>query len=190
MPNITIFASGAGSNAREIIRHFSNHPSVKVVMIVCNKPEAGVLAVAEEAGVPTLLIEKERFFKGDGYVPELRRAETDLIVLAGFLWKIPPAVVEAFPQFIINIHPALLPLYGGKGMYGAHVHESVIKDGQKQSGITIHYVDNEYDHGQKIFQAFCEVEPGDTAETLAAKIHKLEHEHFPVIIEQLLDRQA
>ena len=186
MPNITIFASGAGSNAREIIRYFDRHPSIRVVLIVCNKPGAGVLSVAQDAGVPTLLIEKERFFKGDGYVPELREAKTDLIVLAGFLWKIPPAVVAAFPQFIINIHPALLPLYGGKGMYGAHVHESVIKDGQKQSGITIHYVDNEYDHGQKIFQAFCDVEPGDTPETLAAKVHKLEHEHFPQVIEQLL----
>ena len=190
MPNITIFASGAGSNAREIIRYFRNHTSVKVVLIVSNKPEAGVLTVAKDAGLPTLLIEKDRFFRGDGYVSELKEAKTDLVVLAGFLWKIPPAVVAAFPQHIINIHPSLLPLYGGKGMYGAHVHQAVIGDGQKQSGITIHYVDNEYDHGQKIFQALCDVDTTDSAETLATKIHKLEHEYFPQVIEQLLQKQA
>lgn len=186
MPNITIFASGAGSNAREIIRHFKNHPLVKVNLIVCNKPGAGVLEVASIEDVPTLLIEKERFFRGDAYIPDFQEIQTDLIVLAGFLWKIPPALIAAFPQRIINIHPALLPLYGGKGMYGRHVHESVIADGRLQSGITIHYVDDEYDHGQTIFQAFCPVEPGDDAESLAAKVHKLEHENFPRVIEELL----
>lgn len=186
MPNITIFASGAGSNAREIIRYFDGKQSARVALVVCNKPGAGVISVAEEAGIPVLIIEKERFFRGDAYVPELRQAATDLIVLAGFLWKIPPAIVESFPRHIINIHPSLLPLYGGKGMYGAHVHQAVISDGQRQSGITIHYVDNEYDHGQRIFQAFCEVEAHDTPESLAARVHKLEHEHFPRIIETVL----
>jgi len=144
---IAIFASGAGSNAANIIRHFEHRTDLKIALIVCNKPGAGVLTIAENAGVPTLLIEKDRFAKGDAYLPELKAAGIDFIVLAGFLWKVPAALVAGYPKTIINIHPALLPKYGGKGMYGAKVHEAVIAAGEKESGITIHYVNEHYDEG-------------------------------------------
>ena len=184
MINIAIFASGAGSNAAKILEHLRNHPQLKVGLIVCNKPGAGVIQIAEKEGVDVLLIEKEPFFRGDAYVPELKAAGIQFIVLAGFLWKIPPALIQAFPGRIINIHPALLPKYGGKGMYGHHVHEAVIANGEKESGITIHYVDELYDHGDVIFQARCAVDENDTASTLAAKIHQLEHQYFPGQVEK------
>jgi len=184
--NLAIFASGTGTNAARIIDYFRGTVNVKVCLIVCNKPGAGVLAVAEKEGVPTLLIEKEPFFRGGAYVDELKGKNIDLIVLAGFLWKIPEALVRAYPGRIINIHPALLPKYGGKGMYGRHVHEAVIAAGEKESGITIHWVDEHYDHGEPIRQVKVIVEPGDTPETLAKKIHLLEYEHFPKVIEEVL----
>ncbi|MFD2526198.1 phosphoribosylglycinamide formyltransferase [Flavihumibacter stibioxidans] len=184
--NIAIFASGAGSNARKIIEHFSSHPQIKIALVVCNKPGAGVLDIAAEHGIPTLLIEKEQFFRGDTYLPQLKDKGIGFIVLAGFLWKIPAALIAAFPHHIINIHPALLPKYGGKGMYGSYVHEAVIAAGEKESGITIHYVDEQYDHGGTIFQATCPVEPGDTPASLAQRIHSLEHAHYPAVIEQTI----
>lgn len=184
--NLAIFASGTGTNAARIIDYFRGTVNVNVCLIVCNKPGAGVLAVAEKEGVPTLLIEKEPFFRGGAYVDELKGKNIDLIVLAGFLWKIPEALVRAYPGRIINIHPALLPKYGGKGMYGRHVHEAVIAAGEKESGITIHWVDEHYDHGEPIRQVKVIVEPGDTPETLAKKIHLLEYEHFPKVIEEVL----
>lgn len=187
--NIAIFASGAGSNAQQIINRFSGNKSIKVVLVVCNKPGAGVLNIAETHGIPTILIDKERFFKGDAFVPELQHYRVNFIVLAGFLWKVPQKLIAAYPQKIINIHPALLPAYGGKGMYGHFVHEAVIANKETQSGITIHYVDEQYDHGQIIMQATCAINETDTAETLAQKIHKLEHTHFPNVIEQLLQKQ-
>ncbi len=183
---IAIFASGAGSNAARIIDHFRDDPRVRVVLIASNKPEAGVWEIARKEQLPTLLIEKETFFRGHGYVPQLQSARVDLVVLAGFLWKVPATLIEAFPNRIINIHPALLPKYGGKGMYGANVHAAVIAAGETESGITIHHVDGHYDNGDIIFQAKCRVLPDDTAETLAARIHHLEHEHYPNIIERLL----
>lgn len=183
--NIVIFASGAGSNAQKIIDSFRGSP-IKVKMILCNKPGAGVLGIAEKENIPSLLIDKERFFRGDGYVNELLELKTDLIVLAGFLWKIPQALIHAFRGKIINIHPALLPNYGGKGMYGNHVHEAVIGAGEVQSGITIHYVDEHYDNGDIIFQTACPVLEGDTAETLAHRIHQLEHLYYPKVIEEIL----
>lgn len=185
---IAIFASGAGSNAQKIIDHFRNHSSIKVALIICNKPGAGVLSIAERENIPALLIEKEKFFRGDSYVPELKEKNIDFIVLAGFLWKIPPALIKAYTGKIINIHPALLPKYGGKGMYGHFVHEAVIASGDKESGITIHYVDEVYDHGKIIFQDKCAVLSTDTAESLAQKIHELEHKNFPLVIETLLTR--
>ena len=188
MQQIAIFASGAGSNAREIIRHFRNHPKIKVVLIVCNKPGAGVLQIAADEKIPTLMLEKDPFFRGDGYLPAIRSNGINFIVLAGFLWKIPDQLIKAFPGKIINIHPALLPKYGGKGMYGSHVHESAIAAGEKESGITIHYVDEHYDHGQPIFQAKVTIDPNDTPESLAAKIHKLEHKYYPVVIEEILNK--
>lgn len=183
---VAIFASGAGSNAQKIIDYFRDHPSVRISLIVCNKPGAGVLGIAEREHIPVLLIEKETFFRGNGYVDELQAAGIDFVVLAGFLWKVPPTLTAAFPNRMVNIHPALLPRYGGKGMYGMHVHEAVIAAGEKESGITIHYVDNVYDNGDIVFQATCSIEPGDSPAALAAKIHELEHAHYPKIIEQVI----
>lgn len=187
MVNIAIFASGAGSNAQKIIEHFRYSKKARVTLIVCNNPGAAVLAIAAEEHIPVLLIEKEKFSSGNGYAEELKEKEIDMIVLAGFLWKIPAALIKAFPHRIINIHPALLPGYGGKGMYGLHVHQAVIDNKEKESGISIHYVDEIYDHGQVIFQAKCPILQHETAESLAQRIHKLEHEHYPRIIERLID---
>jgi phosphoribosylglycinamide formyltransferase-1 len=183
---IAVFASGAGSNAAKIIEKFKGYSSVTVSLVVCNKPGAGVLQIAEKNKIPTLLIDKEKFFRGNGYVDELKEKGIDLIVLAGFLWKLPGALIKAYPKKIINIHPALLPKYGGKGMYGQFVHETVLANKEKESGITIHYVDEHYDNGDIIFQAKCEVLENDTPDSLAQRIHKLEHEYYPKVIENLL----
>jgi len=184
--HIAIFASGAGSNAKKIIEYFKADESVEVVLIVCNKPGAGVLNIAAEEKIPTLLIEKEQFFRGDHYVPVLKEYGVEFIILAGFLWKVPAGLINAYRNKIVNIHPALLPKYGGKGMYGQFVHQAVIDAHDMESGITIHFVDELYDHGNIIFQARCPVIETDTAESLAAKIHALEHAHFPEVISQLL----
>jgi folate-dependent phosphoribosylglycinamide formyltransferase PurN len=206
--HIAIFASGAGSNARKIIEYFegaglkSTSSQVKVSLIVCNVPDAGVLAIAKEKGITTLLINKTEF-AATGYVESLHNADIQFIVLAGFLWKVPEVLVHAYQpgmkidgalvngkenvsKGIINIHPALLPKYGGKGMYGSRVHEAVIAAGEKESGITIHWVNEHYDEGGIIFQATCEVVSGDTPDTLADKIHLLEHAHFAPTIAKLL----
>src|SRR5688500_1659780 len=167
MKCIAIFASGTGTNAEKIIEHFSNHPVIKVALIVTNKPEAGVINIAHRSALPVLFLEKEKFFRGDHYLPELRQAKIHFIVLAGFLWKIPAGLIEAYRGSIINIHPALLPSYGGKGMYGAAVHQAVIKAGEKESGITIHYVDEHYDHGDVILQVRCHISENETPESLA-----------------------
>ena len=195
--HVAIFASGAGSNARKIIEYFENQyvsefvsgakasRPIKVSLIVCNVPTAGVLEIAKEKGIPTLLINKTEF-EASGYVESLKNADIDFIVLAGFLWKVPEVLVNAFPKAIVNIHPALLPNYGGKGMYGSRVHEAVITAGESKSGITIHWVDANYDEGDIIFQAECIIEAGDTPEVLAQKIHALEHQHFAPEIEKIL----
>jgi phosphoribosylglycinamide formyltransferase 1 len=195
MKKIAIFASGAGSNAQKIIDHFHkpsgntahklNKQAVEVALIVSNKPTAGVLWIAEKENIPTLIIDKERFLR-DGYVSELQERKIDFVVLAGFLWKIPQALIDAYRNRIINIHPALLPKYGGKGMYGNFVHEAVVNAKEAESGITIHYVDEHYDNGDIIFQAQCPVHPFDTPEMLAERIHTLEHKHYPVVIEELV----
>jgi phosphoribosylglycinamide formyltransferase-1 len=189
MKRIAIFASGAGSNAARIIDHFRGHVGVTVSLIVCNNPEAGVLAIAAREGIPALLPDKEKFFRGNGYVDELRERKIDFLVLAGFLWKIPGTLVQAFRGRIINIHPALLPKFGGKGMYGQHVHEAVLSAGESRSGITIHFVDELYDHGQVIFSASCEIAADETPGSLAQKVHLLEYEHFPKIIEEVVNLQ-
>lgn len=186
MKRIAVFASGAGSNARRIMEAFRGGGSIAVSLVVCNKPDAGVIAIAESEGIPVLMLDKDRFLKGDGHLEDLRKAGIDWIVLAGFLWKVPAGLVEAYRDRIVNIHPALLPKFGGKGMYGRHVHEAVIRAGEKESGITIHLVDERYDHGLTLFQAKAPVEPGETPESLAAKIQKLEHTHYPDVIEKLL----
>jgi formyltetrahydrofolate-dependent phosphoribosylglycinamide formyltransferase len=182
--NIAIFASGAGSNAQKIIDHFKTAGSnIKVALIVSNKPAAGVLQIAAKENIPVLIIEKEKFFAGNAYADELKEKKIDFIVLAGFLWKVPTALINAYPKRIINIHPALLPKYGGKGMYGHFVHEAVIANKEKESGITIHYVDELYDHGLIIFQTSFLLNENETAETLAGRIHELEHLHFPRVVE-------
>jgi phosphoribosylglycinamide formyltransferase 1 len=187
---IAIFASGAGSNARKILEYSKSNPqSYIVALIFSNKPAAGVLDIAAEYGVPFIIIEKEEFFRGHHYLPRLKGAEIDLIVLAGFLWKIPQALIDTYRNKIINIHPALLPKFGGKGMYGVHVHQAVLDAGEKETGITIHYVDEHYDHGDVIFQVRCKVEAGETADSLAQKIHLLEHEWFPKIIERVVKEE-
>lgn len=184
---IVIFASGAGSNARRIIEYFKGS-ATEVALIVCNKPGAGVTQVAREAGVPLLLIGRERFFSGDAYLPELRAVAPSLLVLAGFLWKVPQPLIEAFPRQIVNIHPALLPKFGGQGMYGQYVHEAVLQAGEMESGITVHYVDGHYDQGDIIFQTGCPVMDKDGPAQLAARIHELEHIYYPQVIEGLLAR--
>jgi phosphoribosylglycinamide formyltransferase-1 len=186
--NLVLFASGAGSNAQQIINYFRKAPQTKIALIVCNKPGAGVVSIAQKENIPVLLIDKERFFRGDAYLPEFQKISTDLIVLAGFLWKIPQPLIDAYPRRIINIHPALLPKYGGKGMYGQYVHEAILNAGEMESGITIHYVDEHYDNGDIIFQTACPVLDSDTPETLAQRIHRLEHLHYPLVIEEVLNK--
>jgi phosphoribosylglycinamide formyltransferase-1 len=183
--NIALFASGTGSNAQKIIQFFHQEEHrvagrrVVVALVLCNKSGAGVLDIAKKEGIPTLLIEKEPFFRSSHYLEELKKRDIAFLVLAGFLWKIPAELIRAFPERIINIHPALLPDYGGKGMYGVAVHQAVIAAGDKESGITVHQVDELYDHGRIFFQARCAVSGEDTAESLAQKIHALEHSHYP-----------
>jgi len=183
---IAIFASGAGSNAKKIIDHLSNSDKIEVVLIVCNRPEAGVVQIASTHHIAVLIIEKEKFFRGDHYLGELQTAGITFIVLAGFLWKLPPDLIKVYPDKIINIHPALLPDYGGKGMYGKFVHEAVIKAEETESGITIHFVDELYDHGRHILQVKCPVLPNDTPESLANRIHELEHRYYPKVIEEVI----
>lgn len=185
---VAIFASGAGSNAARIIAYFKKKPHIKIDLVVCNKPGAGVINVATSNNIDVLMITRDNFIDGEELTESLKQRGISFIVLAGFLWKVPPRLIEAFPNRIINIHPALLPAYGGKGMYGAKVHTAVIANGEKESGITIHYVDEVYDNGDIIFQGRVPVTREDTPETLAQKIHELEHRHFPKVIERLIEK--
>lgn len=186
MHQLIIFASGTGTNAAAIIAHFKNNGKARVVLIVCNNPDAGVLHIARKEEIPFLLIDRKTI-KQTLLVEQMADYKPSMIILAGFMWKIPEHIITAFPGMIINIHPALLPKYGGKGMYGHHVHEAVVAAGEKESGITIHYVNEYYDEGNIIVQARCMVALTDTPESLANKIHKLEHFYFPKTIEFLLD---
>ena len=186
---IAIFASGAGSNAQKIIEHFRMKAGVKIELVVCNKPGAGVIKIAQDHNIECLLVNKEFPLNSESFVAALKERGIDFIILAGFLSKIPQALILAFPKKIINIHPALLPAYGGKGMYGMFVHEAVIAHKEKQSGISIHYVDELYDHGEIIYQATYDILPNDTAETLAEMIHRLEHKHYPTVIENIVKKQ-
>lgn len=190
MRNIIILASGSGSNAESIIRYFAGREGVSVSHVLTNRSDAYVLERAKHLGVSTKVFDRTAFYDNSEVLDFLRSCQPDLIVLAGFLWLVPAALVEAFPQRIINIHPALLPAYGGKGMYGAKVHEAVVANGDVETGITIHYVNTRYDEGAVIFQARCSVDPGDSAEQVAQKVHALEYEHFPRVIEELLQQQG
>lgn len=189
MKKIAIFASGSGSNAENIILFFDKNPEICVNSVFCNVPGAFVLERAKKYNIPSVVFNREELKDPDKILKELLRREIDFIVLAGFLWLIPRHITEAYPNKIINIHPALLPAYGGKGMFGERVHEAVIAAGEKQSGITIHYVNSRYDEGAMIFQAKCDITPTDTPETLAAKVHELEYEYFPKVIEDVLRDQ-
>ena len=186
MKKIAIFASGSGSNAENIINYFKNDTENVVKIVFCNKPDAYVLERARKYNIPASVFTREEFRDPGKLLQQLKEEEIDYIILAGFLWLMPACITSAYPDRIINIHPALLPAYGGKGMYGHHVHEAVIAAGEKESGITIHYVNEHYDEGTPIFQARCQVDPTDTPDTLAAKIHELEYRYFPEIIEQTI----
>lgn len=185
MKKIVIFASGSGSNAENIVTYFSKDKNISFPCILSNKEEAFVKVRAEKMGVPFKYFTKEEWKNGD-ILRFLQEIEPDLIVLAGFLLRVPEEIISAFPEKIINIHPSLLPKHGGKGMYGMHVHEAVVADGDKESGITIHYVNENLDEGAIIFQAKCEVLPTDTPEDVAGKVHELEYKFFPEVIEKLI----
>jgi phosphoribosylglycinamide formyltransferase 1 len=184
--NIAIFASGTGTNAAEIIRYFKGHNDIHVNLIVVNKSHAGVFKVAENNQVPAILINKDSFYN-ESFLEVLGDYKIDFIVLAGFLWLIPSYLVKAFEHKMLNIHPALLPKYGGKGMYGEKVHQAVIQNKEKESGITIHFVNEQFDEGEIVFQEKCEVSELDTPTTLAQKIHQLEHKNFSRIIEKVMN---
>lgn len=186
VPSIAIFASGSGSNAENIIQYFRKTRTAKVGLIVCNNPEAGVIERAKRLRIPLVMMSKRAYNDAGLLLSTLITEEIDFIALAGFLWKINPEIIQAFPGKIVNIHPSLLPKFGGKGMYGTRVHSAVLEAGETESGITIHHVNEHYDEGAVIFQAKTEVSSNETADSLAEKIHALEFEHFPKVIEQLL----
>lgn len=187
MKKIAIFASGGGSNARKIIEHFQDSSDIRVALVVSNKKDAGVLDIAVAHEIPTFLLSRAGFYESEEILKILDEYQVDFIVLAGFLWLVPGYLIRAFPKKIVNIHPALLPLFGGKGMYGGHVHAAVKAAGAKESGITIHFANEHYDAGDVIFQTTCALEEADTPETIARKVLALEHEHFPKVIERLLN---
>ncbi len=189
MPHrLAIFASGTGTNAEKIMEYFADRPDVSVALVVSNKANAGVLARARRFGVPTMVIDRATFYESEDILKTLNQYGIDFVVLAGFLWLVPAYLVKAFRGRMVNIHPALLPRYGGKGMYGMHVHRAVVADGERETGITIHYVNERYDEGDIVFQARCPVDPDDTPEDVARKVHALEHAHYPRVIDQLLQR--
>ncbi|RKE98724.1 phosphoribosylglycinamide formyltransferase [Ichthyenterobacterium magnum] len=186
MKRIVIFASGSGTNAENLIRFFHNRDNASVIQVLTNNPRAKVLDRAKKLNVSTLCFNKIAFTETKDVLNILKSANPDLIVLAGFLWKFPESILNEFPNKVINIHPALLPKYGGKGMYGKFVHEAVVNNKEKETGITIHYVNEHYDEGAIIFQAKCDVKDTDTVQDVAVKIHELEMEYFPKVVEKLL----
>jgi phosphoribosylglycinamide formyltransferase-1 len=188
MRSIAIFASGSGTNTENIIKYFSTKNNVKVSIVLSNRSDAVVLERAARLGVPSIFFDREEFYNTDKVLRYLVLSKADFIVLAGFLWLVPDNILRKYENRIINIHPALLPSYGGKGMYGDKVHKAVLQNGDKESGITIHYVNEAYDEGDIIFQAKCTVEPGDTPESLAQRVHALEYQHYPRVIEELIEQ--
>lgn len=186
MKNIAIFASGSGTNAENITRYFSNSETVNVAVVLSNNKHVGVHARVQKLGIPSFVFSREEFVEGAPVLAKLAEYHIDLIVLAGFMNKISDPLLQAYPGKIINIHPALLPKHGGKGMFGMHVHEAVVAAGEQESGITIHYINENYDEGDIIFQATCPVVPADTPEAVATKVHALEYAHYPHVIEEVL----
>lgn len=187
MKRIVIFASGSGTNAENLIRFFHNRETGSVVQVLTNNPHAKVLDRAKNLNISALSFNRIAFSQTNDVLNILKASQLDLIVLAGFLWKFPEHILHEFPNKVINIHPAILPKYGGKGMYGNFVHEAVVANREAETGITIHYVNEHYDEGAIIFQTKCDVNPSDSAEDVAAKIHELEMEHFPKVVESLLN---
>ena len=185
MKNIAIFASGNGTNAEAIIRHFEHNPNISVRLILSNKADAYVLERARKHNIPSRVFTRSEFYNESVVIDMLRDSKIDLIVLAGFLWLVPASLVHEFPGMIVNIHPALLPKYGGKGMYGARVHQAVRESGDSETGITIHLVNEHYDEGDILFQATCPVGTDDSPEDIAARVHELEYQYYPVIIESM-----
>lgn len=186
MVRVAILASGSGTNAQRLVEHFKESDRVEISLIGCDKPNAGVLQRAWDLGVPSFLFNGTALNNGT-VMRELQGQGVDLIVLAGFMRLIPKELVQAFPDRIVNIHPSLLPKYGGQGMYGEHVHEAVLKSGDRKSGITIHLVNERYDEGKHLFQVECEVLKDDTPTTLAQRIHTLEHEHYPKVVAEFAE---
>jgi len=185
---IAIFASGSGSNAQKIMEHFKRNPDVEVVLVLTNNPQAFVLQRADNFEIPSHIFTRHEFYETDDVIRLLKMHQVDLIVLAGFLWQIPKLLLESFPNKIINLHPALLPKYGGKGMYGNHVHNAVLENKEEESGITIHFVNENFDEGEIIHQSKFKIEPGDNLEMIKFKGQQLEHQHFPKVIESLLKK--
>ncbi|ATA89373.1 phosphoribosylglycinamide formyltransferase [Capnocytophaga stomatis] len=186
MRKIIIFASGSGSNAERIATYFKENDEVEVSLILSNNPKAGVLERAKRLQIPSIVFDRQAFYHSEVVLDIVKSQKPDLIILAGFLWKFPENIIEKFPNKIVNIHPSLLPKYGGKGMYGSFVHQAVIENKETESGITIHYVNENYDEGAIIFQAKTTVSENDTPDSLAEKIHQLEYKHFPEVIASLL----
>ena len=186
MTNIALFASGGGSNARKIIEYFKDSSVGYVDLVLSNKPNAGVLAIAKEHGIPTQVIDRHGFYETEEILEVLKEHKIGLVVLAGFLWMVPGYLVRAFPRRMLNIHPALLPKFGGKGMYGHHVHEAVKATGEPETGMTVHFVNEHYDDGDIVFQAKCPVAPEDSPDDIARNVLALEHRFFPEIIERLI----
>lgn len=184
---LAIFASGSGSNAEKIAEYFAGRTDIEISLILSNNPQAGVIARARRFQIPVVLFDRKTFYETRRIIEILQNEHIDLIVLAGFMMLIPEAMVQAFPEKIVNIHPALLPKYGGKGMYGHFVHEAVVAAQELESGISIHFVNERYDEGDIIFQATCEVAPTDTPEEVARKVQVLEHQHYPEVVDKLLN---
>jgi len=187
MKRIVIFASGSGSNAENLIKFFHNRENASVIQVLTNNPHAKVLDRCKKLNVSALSFNRIAFSKSEDVLNILKASRPDLIVLAGFLWKFPELILKEFPNKVINIHPALLPKYGGKGMFGMHIHDAVVANKEPETGITIHYVNENYDEGAIIFQTKCKVSPTDSAEDVAGKIHLLEMEHFPKVVDKLLN---
>jgi phosphoribosylglycinamide formyltransferase 1 len=185
LKNLAIFASGSGSNAERIVEYFQNSATVNIKLFLTNNPQAGVIERAKRLNISIRVFDRQEF-KSETIVDLLKENKIDWVILAGFLWLIPKNLVEVFPSKIVNIHPALLPKFGGKGMYGHFVHEAVVANKETESGITIHLVNEHYDEGTVVFQASFPVSPEDTPEDVARKVQALEHKHFPKIIAQLI----
>ncbi len=186
MKKLALFASGSGSNVENFAQYFHSKSDISVALVLCNNPKAFVIERCKRLSIPCVVFDRQLFYDTDNIIQILRNYQIDMVVLAGFLWLIPPYLIQEYPNKIVNVHPALLPKFGGKGMYGEKVHKAVVDAGEKMSGITVHYVNEHFDEGKIIFQAQCVVNNNDTPYDVAQKVHALEYEHFPKVVEKLL----